>query len=117
MRLRRELHRRGLRYRKHQVPLPGLRCRADLIFRRERVAVFIDGCFWHGCPQHGKSPQTNSDYWSAKIEANVERDKRNNDLLAGAGWKVVRVWEHEDPTRAADEIGRMVERIRLGAGA
>jgi DNA mismatch endonuclease (patch repair protein) len=108
--LRSELHRRGFRYRIDAKPLDGLRCRADIVFRRQMVAVFVDGCFWHGCPRHGTSPRTNPSYWSAKIARNVERDRRNDAELSAAGWAVVRIWEHEAPTRAADRISRLLAR-------
>lgn len=102
--LRRELHHRGLRYRVDYSPLPGLRCRVDLAFTRARVAVFVDGCFWHSCPEHGTRPRTNSDYWEAKLALNRARDARNNEALGVSGWRVVRVWEHEDRKAAADRI-------------
>jgi DNA mismatch endonuclease (patch repair protein) len=91
------LHRAGLRFRKHVRPLSGLRCEADIVFPRQRVAVFVDGCFWHGCPEHGGRPARNSDYWNAKIARNVARDRRNDDALAAADWTVLRFWEHDDP--------------------
>jgi DNA mismatch endonuclease (patch repair protein) len=94
--LRSELHKRGLRFRKHYSPVPGLRCRADVAFPRERVAVFIDGCFWHRCPIHGSSPKANGAWWRTKLDANVARDQRNNAALDEDGWLVVRMWEHED---------------------
>jgi DNA mismatch endonuclease (patch repair protein) len=75
--------------------LEGLRCEADVVFPRLRIVVFIDGCYWHGCPDHSRIPVTNSDYWSAKIGGNIARDERNNAALAAAGWIVLRFWEHE----------------------
>lgn len=100
--LRRELHRRGLRYR---VDMPvragGAKARPDLVFTRARVAVFVDGCFWHRCPEHGLEPRANSTYWKPKLAANVARDARNNADLAREGWLVVRVWEHEQVEIAA----------------
>lgn len=102
--VRSALHRLGLRYRKNVRPVPTLRCRADIVFSRARVAVFIDGCFWHSCPSHGVTPRTNSAYWIAKIERNRERDLANNAELNAAGWAVVRVWEHEDPDEAARRV-------------
>jgi DNA mismatch endonuclease (patch repair protein) len=108
--LRSELHRRGLRYRIDSEPVKGLRCRADIVFRRQKVAVFVDGCFWHGCPEHGTSPKTNASYWSAKIARNVERDQLNEAKLSEAGWVVIRVWEHEPPTDAASRIARVLAR-------
>ena len=108
--LRSELHRRGLRYRIDTKPLESLRCRADIVFRRQKVAVFVDGCFWHGCPEHGTSPRTNASYWSAKIARNMERDRLNGAELSTAGWAVVRVWEHEIPAESADRITRVLAR-------
>jgi len=110
--LRSELHRRGRRFRKHHQPIPGLRCRADLVFAGARVAVFVDGCFWHRCPEHGTEPRTNSDYWEAKLERNVARDRRNDVALKAAGWSVVRVWEHDSPQRAADIVEAALSRTR-----
>ena len=107
--IRSELHRRGNRFRKTVAPVKGLRCRADIVFARARVAVFIDGCFWHRCPEHGTSPRTNGDYWQIKLDRNVARDLRNNDALAASGWAVVRVWEHEDVADAADRIEAVLE--------
>ena len=104
--LRRELHRRGLRYRVDAAPLPGLRLRADVLFTRRRVAVFLDGCFWHRCPDHGTAPRHNADWWRAKLDRNVERDRQTDAALTEAGWSVVRVWEHEDPVLAADRVAK-----------
>ncbi|MEZ5257880.1 MAG: very short patch repair endonuclease [Ilumatobacteraceae bacterium] len=100
--LRRELHRRGLRYRVDRRPIPGLRSRADLVFGPARVAVFVDGCFWHGCPEHATEPKHNASWWREKLATNVERDRRVDETLADAGWLSMRVWEHED----AAERGR-----------
>jgi DNA mismatch endonuclease (patch repair protein) len=108
--LRSELHRRGLRYRIDQKPLENLRCRADIVFRRQKVAVFVDGCFWHGCPEHGTSPKTNATYWNAKIARNMERDQLNDAELSNAGWAIVRVWEHEPPADAASRIAGILAR-------
>ena len=103
--LRSVLHRRGLRFRvDHLVRLPSHKARPDIAFTRSRLAVFVDGCFWHGCPDHGTSPKTNVAYWTPKLEANRERDRRNDAALLAAGWRVVRVWEHEDPEAAASRI-------------
>lgn len=92
--LRSLLHRRGLRFRVH-YPLPNLRRRADIAFPRLRIAVFVDGCFWHGCPEHGTWPKRNADWWREKIEANRRRDADTDARLGDQGWKVVRIWEHE----------------------
>jgi DNA mismatch endonuclease (patch repair protein) len=102
LRLRSALHGAGFRFR---VDLPirvaNLRpIRPDVVFTRSRVAVFVDGCFWHGCPEHGRRPQTNATYWAAKIEINEARDRQQTDALERAGWTVVRVWEHENPEAA-----------------
>jgi DNA mismatch endonuclease, patch repair protein len=114
--LRSLLHRRGLRFRVHAL-LPGLRRRSDIVFTRARVAVFVDGCFWHGCPEHGSWPKQNADWWREKIEANQRRDRDTDARLKAAGWTVIRVWEHDDPTRAADRIVEIVRRaIRLREG-
>ncbi|WP_430335242.1 very short patch repair endonuclease [Rhodococcus sp. ACT016] len=102
--LRRELHRRGARFFVDRAPLPGLRRRADLVFPRKRVAVYVDGCFWHSCPQHATSPKNNAQWWADKLAANVVRDRDTDTRLEAAGWHVVRIWEHEDPTDAADRV-------------
>lgn len=106
--LRSELHRQGLRYHVHRAPIVSIRCRADVVFARARVAVFVDGCFWHRCPEHGTSPSINSPYWQAKLDRNVARDQRNNTMLAEAGWLILRVWEHEIVEDAADRIAAAV---------
>lgn len=104
MLLRRELHRRGLRYRV-DAKLPGMpRRRADVLFPRRQVAVFIDGCFWHACPVHATSPQNNADWWRTKLEGNVARDRDTDFRLQELGWTVLRFWEHEDMSRAADTV-------------
>jgi DNA mismatch endonuclease, patch repair protein len=104
MTIRRILHARGLRYRV-DAALPDLaRRRADLIFPRQRVAVFIDGCFWHGCPEHKTAPKNNAGWWAVKLARNVERDRQTDAHLVELGWRAVRIWEHEDPERAADRV-------------
>lgn len=106
MALRRELHRRGRRYRV-DYPLPGMtRHRADIAFTRARVAVFVDGCFWHGCPVHGTMPKVNSKWWAAKLARNAERDRDTDVRLRAAGWIVVRIWEHEDVGAAVGLVER-----------
>lgn len=96
MRLRRALHGRGLRFRKDfVVRADDARAKADIVFTRHRVAVFVDGCFWHGCPIHCRMPTRNRLYWEAKIGRNRERDERLSVALTAAGWTVVRIWEHE----------------------
>ncbi|MEJ5946566.1 very short patch repair endonuclease [Pseudokineococcus basanitobsidens] len=106
--VRRLLHADGLRYRVDRAPLPGLRRRADVIFGPARVAVYIDGCFWHGCPEHGTRPRTNSDWWLRKLDANRARDADTDRRLTEAGWAVLRAWEHEDPRSVADRVGALV---------
>ena len=106
--LRRELHRRGLRYRV-DAALPGLpRRRADVLFNRARVAVFVDGCFWHGCPDHKTTPAANGAWWAAKLARNVERDRHTDAHLRSLGWTVLRFWEHEDIEHAATDIDQII---------
>ncbi|MGD7005518.1 very short patch repair endonuclease [Kocuria palustris] len=103
--VRSELHRRGRRFRVSYRPLPDDRRRTvDIAFTRSKVAVHIDGCFWHGCDQHFVPPKTNPDYWQAKIARNRARDLDTDQKLEDAGWTVLRFWEHEDPLRIADRI-------------
>ena len=112
--LRRRLHAQGLRYRVHRRPLPELRRTADVVFSRARVAVFVDGCFWHGCPKHGTAPKTNADWWAVKLARNVERDAETDVLLADAGWSVVRVWEHEEPEAATARVRDALAAVGAG---
>jgi DNA mismatch endonuclease, patch repair protein len=106
--LRSELHRRGLRFRKHlEIRGAGWKVAPDVVFPRQRLAIFVDGCFWHSCPTHGTSPRSNSDYWSAKLARNRARDARDTTNLNEAGWRVIRVWEHEPVNSAADTIARL----------
>ncbi|MEV8548895.1 very short patch repair endonuclease [Streptomyces glaucescens] len=102
--IRRLVHAKGLRYRVAARPLPDLRRTADLVFRPAKVAVFIDGCYWHGCPEHYVPPRTNSGYWSEKVLRNVKRDRDTDQKLKEAGWLVLRFWEHEPSDDCADEI-------------
>jgi len=97
LRLRSALHRHGLRFRvDFPIAVPSRRpIRPDIAFTRARVAVFLDGCFWHGCPEHGSVPKANTSYWLPKIARNRDRDREADRLLAAAGWLVVRIWEHE----------------------
>lgn len=103
--VRRLVHAAGLRYRVDFAPLSDQRrLRADLVFTRAKVAVFVDGCFWHGCPKHHTVAKSNADYWAAKVSGNRARDDRVTALLEDAGWTVLRFWEHEDPAGVAAEI-------------
>ncbi|TLQ48346.1 very short patch repair endonuclease [Streptomyces marianii] len=104
VRLRSLLYAEGLRYRVGIRPLSNLRRTADVVFPKARVAVFVDGCFWHGCPEHHRPATKNSEFWREKIEGNRRRDAETDSLLRDAGWQVIRVWEHEDPAEAADRI-------------
>jgi DNA mismatch endonuclease (patch repair protein) len=104
LKIRRLLYSAGLRYRVDRAPVAGLRRRADILFGRARVAVFIDGCFWHSCPEHGTKPKVNSARWEAKLLRNLERDRDTDQRIQRAGWMVVRVWEHEEPAAAAARI-------------
>jgi DNA mismatch endonuclease, patch repair protein len=106
--VRSAVHARGLRYRLHQRPEKELRRQADLVFRRARVAVFVDGCFWHGCPAHGAIPRTNSKWWENKIRRTQQRDRETDDILGQVGWLVIRIWEHEEPVDAAMRIENAV---------
>ncbi|HEX2038782.1 MAG TPA: DNA mismatch endonuclease Vsr [Acidimicrobiales bacterium] len=106
--LRSLLHRMGLRFRVHRRPVPGVRREADLVFAGPRVAVFVDGCFWHRCPDHATSPRNNGAWWAAKLAANAARDADTDRRLSEAGWAVVRVWEHEEPAAAAARVATVV---------
>lgn len=106
--LRRELHQRGLRFRLGQRPLPTLRSTPDIVFGPTKVAVYVDGCFWHSCPEHATRPGHNAGWWADKLARNRERDRKADAVLAAAGWAVVRVWEHESPSDAADQVEGVV---------
>jgi DNA mismatch endonuclease, patch repair protein len=108
--LRGALHRRGLRFRKHLAPVRGLRCQPDVVFTRQKVAVFVHGCFWHQCPEHATRPKANSAWWAEKLDGNVARDHRNEAALEAAGWQVVRLWEHQP----IDEMVEAVEAALRG---
>jgi DNA mismatch endonuclease (patch repair protein) len=112
--VRRKLHRLGMRYRVNVQGLPGT---PDIALTRARIAVFVDGCFWHRCPQHGASPKNNSDWWALKLDGNVERDRRKDVQLEEMGWIPVHIWEHEELDAAAAKIHRLWrERIARSAG-
>ena len=108
MKVRRLLHGRGLRYRVDYVVIKKPRRKADIVFTRAKVAVFIDGCFWHGCPKHGTSAKANAEFWRDKIETNKARDLDTNKRLRKDGWLVIRAWEHEDPEKVASKIASKV---------
>jgi len=114
--VRQLLHGSGLRYRKNaRVVLPELSTTPDIVFARPRVAVFIDGCFWHGCEEHHRTPRSNAAYWEAKIARNRARDQNVNEALTKAGWEVLRVWEHVPPRDAAETIRQRVRARQLAA--
>jgi DNA mismatch endonuclease (patch repair protein) len=113
--VRRLVHAAGLRYRVDFAPLPEQRrLRADLVFTRARVAVFVDGCFWHGCPEHHTVAKNNADFWAAKVSENRARDERVNALLKDAGWTVLRFWEHEHPAEVAARAVATVQESKRG---
>ena len=99
------LHRRGFRFRvDRMVQMDHGRARPDIVFSRARLAVFVDGCYWHNCPEHGELPRANREFWRTKFERNVARDRQQTEALTAEGWQVLRIWEHEDPEAAADRI-------------
>ena len=108
--LRRHLHAHGFRFRKdHRLDLPGGRVRPDIVFTRWKVAVFVDSCFWHVCPEHGREPTSNEWYWTPKLRRNVERDREQNAVLEASGWVVVRIWEHEGLEESAQRVVAALE--------
>ncbi len=109
--LRKELWSQGHRYSLHR-PIPGTRRTIDIALVKHRVAIFVDGCFWHGCPKHGSTPSNNAEWWIRKLEANRRRDVDTNHILKSQGWTVVRVWEHEAVKTAANRVRRAVDKRR-----
>ena len=95
-------------WRRHQ-PITG---KPDFVFPKERLAIFVDGCFWHGCPEHATKPKTNAQYWADKIETNQQRDRQTDQLLRQSGWTVLRFWEHENPETAACAIMKSVQDLK-----
>ena len=114
LRLRRAVHARGLRYRVAARPVPQLRRTADLLFTRVKIAVFVDGCFWHGCPEHHTVAKTNAAFWAEKVVKNRVRDRETDLLLRSLGWQVIRIWEHES---TEDAVERVVRSWQERAGA
>ena len=115
--LRKVLYARGLRYRLQVALLKKPRRVADIVFPSARIAVFVDGCFWHGCPEHASWPKSNANFWREKIETNRSRDADTDRRLDALGWKVVRIWEHEDSSEAANRIAELVDaRKKNGTG-
>jgi DNA mismatch endonuclease (patch repair protein) len=110
--LRSAVHRLGLRYRVAIRPAADVPRLADLVFARARVAVFLDGCYWHRCPDHFRYPLRNADYWKWKIDGNVLRDADTDKRLVAAGWTAIRIWEHESPTSAAERVAAIVRAPR-----
>jgi DNA mismatch endonuclease (patch repair protein) len=115
--VRSAVHALGLRYRVGVRPMPGIRRTADLVFSKTKVAVFVDGCFWHGCPEQHRPAKRNAEFWRAKIGGNIARDADTDRRLREAGWRVVRVWEHEDPSAAAAAIAAAVRTGRQSDSA
>jgi len=112
--VRRLLHAEGLRYRVN-VPVPGMSRRTiDIVFTKAKIAIFMDGCFWHGCPQHATQPKANAEWWRAKLDKNMARDQETTEHLTAAGWTVLRFWEHEDPIAVAAQVERTFDRERSG---
>lgn len=106
--MRRLLHAAGLRYRVN-VPVPGMPRRTiDIVFTKAKIAVFMDGCFWHGCPEHATQPKSNAEWWRAKLDKNMARDVETTEHLTAEGWTVLRFWEHESTEDVADRVAACV---------
>jgi DNA mismatch endonuclease (patch repair protein) len=116
--LRKALHARGYRYRKDfRLDLPGgVRVRPDIVFTARKVAVFVDGCFWHVCPVHGREPTSNEWYWTPKLRRNIERDRTADAALTASGWQVVRLWEHEPLSSAVETVATAIDRAPIELG-
>jgi DNA mismatch endonuclease (patch repair protein) len=111
--IRRRLHAAGYRYRVDYAPIADVRRRADLVFTRIQLAVFVDGCFWHGCPAHYTAPKLNKDFWQAKVDGNRARDLDTDARLAAAGWAVLRYWEHQPVDEMFESITSTVRQLHL----
>ncbi|MFH9978086.1 very short patch repair endonuclease [Streptomyces sp. NPDC017179] len=112
--VRRLLHAAGLRYRVN-VPVPGMPRRTiDIAFGKRKIAIFLDGCFWHGCPEHATHPKANSEWWRTKLDRNMSRDIETTGHLTEAGWTVLRFWEHEDPLKIALQIQELIAHKQAG---
>jgi DNA mismatch endonuclease (patch repair protein) len=116
LKLRSAVHALGLRYRVSIRPLPSIRRTADLVFSPAKVAVFLDGCFWHGCPQHHTKAKTNAAFWAEKVERTRVRDQETDRLLNESGWLAVRIWEHEEAVEAAERVAAAVRARRRTSG-
>jgi DNA mismatch endonuclease (patch repair protein) len=112
MRLRREIHSKGLRYAIDRRPEEDVNSRADLLFESAKLVVYVNGCFWHGCGRHYREPKTNASFWRNKIATNRTRDRKVRRNLQRRGWKVIVVWEHDDVEQTADEISKLVRQRR-----
>lgn len=111
--LRSALHRSGLRFRKdYPLRVDGKLIRPDIAFPRRRVAVFVDGCFWHSCPDHGRKPGENEKYWLPKLTRNADRDREQTQALESAGWAVLRIWEHVALPDAVDRVAKLLAQNR-----
>ena len=113
--LRSAVHGLGLRFRVSARPLKDLRRTADLVFPKAKVAVFLDGCFWHGCPEHHTVAVAHAEFWADKVKGNVARDRDTDERLAEAGWISIRIWEHDDPREAALRVRDAVHARRRPA--
>jgi len=111
--LRRELRKLKLSFRNNKKLIPDVNRTVDIVFTKFKVAVLVDGCFWHGCPKHRTWPKENAEFWKKKIETNIERDKNTNTLLRKNGWEVIRIWEHESPEKAAQKISKTIQERKL----
>ena len=111
--LRSLIYHQGFHYRIDARPLKEFNRRADIVFRSAKVAIFVDGCFWHGCPIHATQAKSNAEFWSFKIKQNRERDVDTTKHLEKAGWKVIRVWEHENPVKASEKICGIIKKRQI----